>query len=75
VVDGAIAREVVLADSMSTELLGPGDLIRPWSPARMAPLLEQRVRWQVLAETRLAVLNRALGVALSRYPELNSREQ
>jgi hypothetical protein len=72
VVDGAIAREVVLADSISTELLGPGDLIRPWSPARMVALLEQRVRWQVLAETRLAVLNRAFGVALSRYPEVTA---
>jgi CRP/FNR family transcriptional regulator, cyclic AMP receptor protein len=72
VLDGAIAREVVLADSISTELLGAGDLIRPWSPARMAPLLRQHVRWQVLAEARLAVLNRAFGVALSRYPEVNS---
>jgi CRP/FNR family transcriptional regulator, cyclic AMP receptor protein len=73
VLDGAIAREVVLADSISTELLGAGDLIRPWSPARsMAPLLRQHVRWQVLAEARLAVLGRAFGVALSRYPEVNS---
>jgi hypothetical protein len=72
VLDGAIAREVVLADSISTELLGPGDLIRPWSRARMEPLLGQQVRWQVLADTRLAVLNRAFGVALSRYPEVNS---
>jgi CRP/FNR family cyclic AMP-dependent transcriptional regulator len=72
VVDGAITREVVLADSISTELLGPGDLIRPWSPTQMMPLLRQRVRWQVLAETRLAVLNRAFGAALSRYPEVTS---
>ena len=72
VLDGAIAREVVLADSISTELLGPGDLIRPWSPARMLPLLGQRVRWQVLAEARFAVLNRGFGVALSHYPEVTS---
>jgi CRP/FNR family transcriptional regulator, cyclic AMP receptor protein len=31
VIDGAIAREVELGDTISTELLGPGDLIRPWS--------------------------------------------
>jgi len=72
VLDGAIAREVVLADTISTELLGPGDLIRPWSPTRAAPQLGQHVRWQVLAEARLAVLGRAFGVALSRYPEVNS---
>ena len=72
VLDGAIAREVVVANSVSTELLGPGDLIRPWSPTRMLSLLGQHVRWHVLAETRLAVLDRALGVALSRYPEIAS---
>jgi hypothetical protein len=32
VIDGAIARNVELGDTISTELLGPGDLIRPWSP-------------------------------------------
>jgi CRP/FNR family transcriptional regulator, cyclic AMP receptor protein len=72
VTEGAIAREVVLADTVSTELLGPGDLIRPWSPVHAAPLLGQQVRWQVLAEARLAVLNRAFGVAVLRYPEINS---
>jgi CRP/FNR family transcriptional regulator, cyclic AMP receptor protein len=38
----------------------------------MVPLLGQRVRWQALAETRLAVLNRAFGVALSRFPEVTA---
>jgi CRP/FNR family transcriptional regulator, cyclic AMP receptor protein len=71
-IEGAIAREVVLADTVSTELLGPGDLIRPWSPGPAPPLLRRQVRWQVLAEARLAVLNRAFGVAVLRYPEINS---
>ena len=72
VVEGAIAREVALADTVSTELLGPGDLIRPWSPGPAQPLLGRHVRWQVLAEARLAVLNRAFGIAVLRYPEINS---
>jgi CRP/FNR family transcriptional regulator, cyclic AMP receptor protein len=72
VIEGAIAREVALADTISTELLGPGDLIRPWSPEPAPPLLGRQVRWQVLAEARLAVLNRAFGVAVLRYPEINS---
>jgi CRP/FNR family transcriptional regulator, cyclic AMP receptor protein len=72
VLDGALAREVVLADTISTELLSCGDLIRPWKPTRPVSLLRHHVRWQVLAETRLAVLNHAFGVALSRYPEVNS---
>ena len=27
--EGIVAREVIVADNVSTELLGPGDLIRP----------------------------------------------
>ncbi|MBA2512953.1 MAG: Crp/Fnr family transcriptional regulator, partial [Solirubrobacterales bacterium] len=73
VVSGAIAREVVLADTISTELIGPGDLIRPWSACLSGPpLLGQHVRWQVLADARLAVLSRSFGTAVLRYPEINS---
>jgi CRP/FNR family cyclic AMP-dependent transcriptional regulator len=71
-VHGAIAREVALADTVSTELLGPGDLIRPWSPAPTPHLLHQQVRWQILEEARLAVLNRAFGRAVLRFPEVNA---
>ena len=72
VVEGAIAREVVLADTVSTELLGPGDLIRPWSPDLEPRMLASHVRWQVLAEARLAVLSRAFGQAVLRFPEVNA---
>jgi CRP/FNR family transcriptional regulator, cyclic AMP receptor protein len=70
-VDGVIAREVVLEDTVSTELLGAGDLIRPWTGHGDPHLLEQRVRWQVLADARLAVLGRAFGAAVTRYPEIS----
>jgi CRP/FNR family cyclic AMP-dependent transcriptional regulator len=72
VVRGAIAREVVLADTISTELLGPGDVIRPWMLESASALLGQQVRWQVLAAARLAVLDRAFGAAVLRFPEVNS---
>jgi hypothetical protein len=71
-IDGAIAREVVLADTISTELLGPGDLIRPWSPGYAPHLLHLQVRWQILAEAHLAVLDRGFGMAVLRYPEVNA---
>jgi CRP/FNR family transcriptional regulator, cyclic AMP receptor protein len=72
VVEGALAREVVLADTISTELIGPGDVLRPWSPPDTPRLLGQLVRWQVLADARLAVLNRAFGVGVLRFPEINT---
>lgn len=69
---GAIAREVVLEDTVSMELIAPGDVIRPWAAARGPDLLQHRVRWQVLAEARLAVLDHAVAVGLARYPEISA---
>ncbi len=70
VLDGVLAREIVLEDTISTELLGPGDLIRPWSDEEPS-LLRQRVRWQVLAEAQTAVLGPSFARMLCRYPELS----
>jgi hypothetical protein len=49
---GVLAREVVLEDTVSTELLGAGDLIRPWADGG-ADLLRPHIRWQVLSDVRL----------------------
>ena len=70
--EGVIAREVLLEDTVSTELLGPRDLVRPWSGESDAQLLRQQVRWQVLADARLAVLARGVAGALARFPEVNA---
>ena len=70
--EGIVAREVVLADTVSTELLGAGDLLRPWSRGGQPELLAQTVRWQVLAEARLAVLGRPFARAIAGWPEVNA---
>ena len=49
-VDGVLAREVVLGDTVSTELLGPGDIVRPWHIEGPPQLLPVAVRWNALAE-------------------------
>jgi len=72
VIEGALVREVVLADTISSELLGPGDLIRPWGPDGAPRLLGQQTQWQVLADAKLAVLTRGFGTAVSRYPEVSA---
>jgi CRP/FNR family cyclic AMP-dependent transcriptional regulator len=71
-VDGVVAREVVLEDTVSTELIGPGDVIRPWSGREQPHLLDQQVRWQVLADAHVALLGRAFAGAVTRYPEINT---
>jgi CRP/FNR family cyclic AMP-dependent transcriptional regulator len=72
VLDGLITRELALADNVSAELLGPGDVLRPWQaegPERLVPF---GVRWSMLTPARLAVLDRRFAVALAQHPEINA---
>ena len=70
--EGVIAREVVVSDTVSTELLGPGDVVRPWSFVEPTGLLQLTIRWSALTECRVAVLDRRFGAQLSRWPEVNA---
>ncbi len=70
VLDGVLAREVLVSDTVSTELLGPGDVVRPWRVHDGSSLLQHQVRWSVLTRSRFALLDRRFGVELARYPEV-----
>src|SRR5205085_7885007 len=70
--DGVIAREVIVADHVSAELLGPGDLLRPWQPASKADLLPVDVLWSVLSPSAFAVLDRRFAGELARWPEVTA---
>jgi CRP/FNR family transcriptional regulator, cyclic AMP receptor protein len=72
VVEGVIAREVLVSDTVSTELLGPGDVVRPWRLQAGSSLLRSSVRWNVLTRSRVALLDRRLGAELGRYPEIGA---
>jgi CRP-like cAMP-binding protein len=72
VLDGVLAREVVLGDTISTELLGPGDILRPWGIHGPSEFLQLDIRFNVLAGVRAALLDRRFSASLSRYPEVNA---
>jgi CRP/FNR family cyclic AMP-dependent transcriptional regulator len=72
VLDGVLAREVLAADVISTELIGGGELLRPWQLSPDPALLRVSVRWSVLSEARVAVLDRRLAGYLAAYPEILS---
>lgn len=72
VLDGVMAREVVVGDTVSSELLGQGDVIRPWQLHEDARLLQVSVRWNALSAVRLAVLDRRVAATLGRYPEVTA---
>jgi CRP/FNR family transcriptional regulator, cyclic AMP receptor protein len=67
---GVVAREVVLNGHVSTELLGPGDVVIPWTMEEPADLLPRAVRWSMLASGDVALLDRRLAIELCAYPEI-----
>jgi CRP/FNR family transcriptional regulator, cyclic AMP receptor protein len=70
--DGVLSRELVVADQVSAELLGPGDLVRPWQTGNRANLLPVEAVWSVLAPLDVAVLDRRFAVDVARYPEITA---
>lgn len=70
--DGVIAREVLVSDIVSTELLGRGDVVRPWRIETGDTLLEHTVRWTVLSRTTAALLDRRFAAESGRYPEIGA---
>ena len=71
--DGVLARDVIVADLVSAELLGPGDVVRPWGdPDGESSLLPVEVEWWVLSAARVAVLDRGFAVRSARWPEITA---
>ncbi len=72
IAEGVLAREVVLDDTVSTELLGPGDILRPWHIEGPPELLVVTIRWNALSTVRLGLIDRRATVALGRFPEIGA---
>jgi CRP/FNR family transcriptional regulator, cyclic AMP receptor protein len=68
--DGLLAREVEVLGRRCCELLGPGDVIRPWQWDPEGSHVQAEVGWQVLEAARLAVLDHALVHRLGPFPSL-----
>jgi CRP/FNR family transcriptional regulator, cyclic AMP receptor protein len=66
--EGLLARDLILAGTTSTELLGEGDVLQPWVPGREERLVRYHVRWHVLSPVRLAVLDVPFANSLSAWP-------
>ena len=67
---GLLIRRFGVSGSFGAELLGQGDLLRPWQ-GEDAPLsLPHTTRWRVFEPTRVAVLDLEVARRFARYPEL-----
>jgi CRP/FNR family cyclic AMP-dependent transcriptional regulator len=70
IVDGLLSRDVEVLGRSCVELIGPGDVMRPWSWDEEGSHVQAEVGWQVLEETRLAVLDHGLVVRIVPWPQL-----
>ena len=70
VLDGLITRDVELAGRSTTELLGQGDIIRPWDDDLSLEPLPGSVSWAVLEPARVAVLDRRFAAVAGRWPSM-----
>jgi hypothetical protein len=68
--EGLLARDVILAGTTATELLGEGDVLQPWVPARDDGLVRYHVQWHVLSPVRLAVLDAPFARSLACWPQV-----
>jgi hypothetical protein len=72
VVEGLLLRRVRVGGRHSAELLGPGDLLRPWQHDPSTATLELEWTWRVVAPTRLAVLDPRWTAKAAAWPQLGA---
>lgn len=72
VLDGLLTRQVALGETTCAELLGPGDLLRPWDRLESKTPQPLRVTWRVQEETELAILSERFAGRAARWPAVAS---
>jgi hypothetical protein len=70
VLGGLLLRQVAIDGRQCSELLGPGDVIRPWDSDPPGLPVEQSLRWRVVKPTRVALLNGRFFDSASPWPEV-----
>jgi CRP-like cAMP-binding protein len=71
VVSGILCRRVVQGESNGAEVLGPGDLLRPWEGIGDWTSIPTEASWKVLEPGRLAILDSGFVQRASAYPEVS----
>jgi CRP/FNR family transcriptional regulator, cyclic AMP receptor protein len=73
VLKGLLVRRVGIDGRFGAELLGEGDLLRPWQGEDGEATLSRTTGWRVLEPARMAVLDVDAARCLAGYPELTGR--
>lgn len=73
IVDGLALRRVGLAHRAAGELLGPGDVLRPWQDDGEHSAYPLDASWRVLRALDVAVLDEAATAGLAHFPSIVSQ--
>jgi CRP/FNR family transcriptional regulator, cyclic AMP receptor protein len=73
VLEGLLVRRVGVDGRFGAELLGDGDLLRPWQGEDIQPTLPRTTGWRVLQPARVAILDWQAAQRMARYPQLTGR--
>lgn len=73
ILSGVLCRRVGHREFHGAELLGPGDLLRPWDQAAAWSSIPTETSWNVIERARLAVLDAEFGARASRFPQIGSQ--
>jgi CRP/FNR family cyclic AMP-dependent transcriptional regulator len=69
VLDGLLTRDVVLGETLATELCGRGDILRPMDHDGQDAPVPFDVVWRVLEPTEIAILDRQFAKVIGHWPE------
>jgi CRP/FNR family cyclic AMP-dependent transcriptional regulator len=72
VLEGLLSREVRVGHRACVELLGAGDVVRPWDVLTDDSSIAIDARWTVQSELRMAVLDRSFALQIGRFPEVTA---
>ena len=70
VLSGLLTRRVGQGGRFGAELLGPGDLLRPWQKVGGAASIPFEPVWIAISDARIAVLGAAFARRAAPYPEV-----
>ncbi|WP_249010165.1 Crp/Fnr family transcriptional regulator [Conexibacter sp. DBS9H8] len=70
VLSGLLGRRLRVCQAHATELLGPGDILRPWDPFDSLQSVPPEVDWRSLTPVRVAILDQSVTRIIGRRHEL-----
>ena len=68
--EGVLARDVILAGTRCTELLGAGDILQPFAAGRDDALVRYRVLWHAIEPVTFAELDEHFHRSLGEWPQV-----